>query len=137
MRENLSSRKASGMRKTVVLIGKFLGELNHLKDALEKVHRNSRYLSFLDHDPALHTLLARTDVLFPDIVLIDENFPATSLPLLYSLRSNSSQNPLLIFFTRDGGSSPGGQFKVLKKSHNKKDYREFFVGLASTPSNVS
>jgi hypothetical protein len=119
------------MNKTVVLIGKFLGELNNLKEALGNLDTGIRFISFADSENALKILISQSG-LRPDMILIDENFPTSAISQLEVASStNSFHKPSIILFTRripESASRSG--LRYIAKCQNKKHYGDVFRDLA-------
>jgi hypothetical protein len=123
------------MVKTVVLIGKFAGELNSIKEALENINSKIRCISFLDADNALPIML-KDRVLYPDYIIVDETFPSTSLPLLRSIRVINGNGVPLVLFTKSSISTfqnPINDVFAFTKSANKNDYFAFLDRLITEP----
>jgi hypothetical protein len=118
------------MNKTVVLIGKFLGELNHLKEALGNLGSGIRFISFTDPENALKILLTGRG-LQPDMVLVDENFPESAIAQLQASSSPSFQKPPIVLFTRKVPEPASADLLYIPKCQNKKQYGELVRDLTT------
>jgi hypothetical protein len=113
------------MTKTVLLIGKFAGELNYLKEALGNIEGEIRCFSFLDADSALPFLL-KNNYLKPDHIIIDEAFPGALMTHLNHIHDSNGGPTPVILFTKT--QKPVGHQRTdlsFSKSPDKKDYTTF------------
>jgi hypothetical protein len=127
------------MTLTVVLIGKFFGELNAIKEAANQARPDIRFLSFLDNEDALKLLL-KEQGLRADFIVIEETFSPSHLPLLKAAGGNGAE-PALILFSRTH-SMPvihDNHLRIhrLEKSQNKRDYLEFFDKVLTDNQSVT
>ena len=122
------------MRKTIVLIGEFFGELNSIKDALMRLNSDIRCISFVDRETGVNILM-KDHVLKTDFIIVDDAMPATGLPLLKTVeRPDRSGDASLILFSRkrdDLYPHPALRIHLFQKSTDKKDYVEFFKKVIS------
>ncbi len=127
------------MRKTIVLIGEFFGELNAIKDALRRISPDMRCISFTNRDTGVN-LLMKDHVLKTDFIIVDDLMPSSRLPLLKTIErpDRAGDAALILFSKRANAIAPHPALRVhsFQKSSNKKDYLDFLQSVIA-PENIT